>query len=90
MSDRYHSVVRGTAWMPDSQRLLIEMLHWACACGGTALNYVQATGYEQSEDSVAAISAVDRVSGQQLAFRARLRPVLLQRLELPGYPGWRK
>jgi len=32
------------AVMPDSQRLLIEMLHWACACGGTALNYVQATG----------------------------------------------
>ena len=60
------------AAMPDSQRLLIEMLHWACACGATALNYVRAVGYERSADAVARVSAIDRTTGQKLAFRTRL------------------
>lgn len=60
------------AVMPDSQRLLIEMLHWACACGATALNYVQAVDYERSADGGATISAIDRTTGRELAFRAPL------------------
>jgi glycerol-3-phosphate dehydrogenase len=60
------------AAMPDSQRLLIEMLHWACACGATALNYVQAVGYERSADAVATISAIDRTTNRELTFRAPL------------------
>ncbi|MGB5657963.1 MAG: FAD-dependent oxidoreductase [Thermoanaerobaculia bacterium] len=60
------------AAMPDSQRLLIEMLHWACTCGATALNYVQAVGYERSADAVATISAIDRTTNRELTFRAPL------------------
>ncbi len=60
------------AAMPDSQRLLIEMLHWASACGATALNYVRATDYVRSTDSVATVSAVDRTTGTELEFRAPL------------------
>ena len=57
---------------PDSQRLLIEMLHWACACGATALNYVRAVGYERSNDGVATVAAIDRTSDTELTFRAPL------------------
>ena len=60
------------AAMPDSQRLLIEMLHWASECGGTALNYMQATGYRRSTDGVATISALDRSGDRELTFRAPL------------------
>jgi len=60
------------AAMPDSQRLLIEMLHWADACGATALNYVQATGFEQSKGGMATVAGIDRISGTEMAFQAPL------------------
>ena len=60
------------AAMPDSQRLLIEMLHWACGGGASALNYMRATGYEESRGGIATVTAIDRRTGEEMAFRAPL------------------
>jgi glycerol-3-phosphate dehydrogenase len=58
------------ATMPDSHRLLIEMLHWAVACGGRALNYVEATRLLLDDGQVYGVAAVDRCSGNGLELRA--------------------
>ncbi len=52
------------------QRLLIEMLHWACAAGATALNYVEATGLRLKRGRVAALAARDLESGVELELEA--------------------
>ncbi len=53
------------------QRLLIEMLHWACAGGATALNYVEATGLRMESGRVAALAVRDLETGQGLELEAR-------------------
>lgn len=58
------------AVMSSSQRLIIELLHWACAAGAAALNYVEADGLLMRGGRVAGISAVDRISGQMLELEA--------------------
>jgi glycerol-3-phosphate dehydrogenase len=64
----------GALWydaaMPDSERLLVEMLRWAADCGGVALNYIEARRMLQREGSAAGVEALDRLSGQTLEFRA--------------------
>ncbi|MCH7491337.1 MAG: FAD-dependent oxidoreductase, partial [Gemmatimonadetes bacterium] len=64
----------GALWydaaMPHSQRLLIEMLHWAVACGATALNYVEADRLLKRRDRVIGVSAVDRVEGRLIDVHA--------------------
>ncbi len=53
------------------QRLVMEVLRWACAAGATCLNYVEATGVERRDGRVSAVVARDRAAGEELAFRTR-------------------
>jgi glycerol-3-phosphate dehydrogenase len=77
--ERFPGAVReglraGALWhdgvMPDSQRLIVEMLHWATACGAEALNYVEADELSLAGDAVNGVAAVDRESGARHRFRA--------------------
>ena len=56
--------------MPDSQRVLIEMLHWAAEAGATSLNYVRAEQLISSGAQTAGVVARDTLSGTALEFRA--------------------
>lgn len=56
--------------MPDSQRLVIEMLHWATACGGVALNYCEARGLVRCNGAVAGVHAADLFGGGEIELRA--------------------
>lgn len=58
------------AYMQSSERVLIELLRWACLHGATALNYVQARGVMVEGGAVAGIEAEDRVGGTTLRLRA--------------------
>ncbi|MFH1277618.1 MAG: FAD-dependent oxidoreductase [Candidatus Eisenbacteria bacterium] len=55
----------------NAPRLLLEMLRWAAACGGEALNYVEATGLVERRGRATGIEAVDRLTGEAHAYRAR-------------------
>lgn len=65
----------GALWhdavMPDSQRVLIETLRWACRCGARVLNYTEATGLRVEEGRVTGLEAVDRETGERLELRGR-------------------
>ncbi|NNE43063.1 MAG: FAD-dependent oxidoreductase [Gemmatimonadetes bacterium] len=67
-------LVGGALWydavMPNSERLLMEMLRWAVACGAVALNYTEATGLLDRHGRTAGVHAVDRTDGKELEFRA--------------------
>ncbi len=56
--------------MTCSPRVVIEIARWACALGATALNYVAARGLIVENGRVAGVEAVDRVTGDSVAFRA--------------------
>lgn len=58
------------ACMPDSQRLLMEILRWSCEYGTTALNYVEACQLLKSKVGVAGVMAMDRESGESLEYKA--------------------
>lgn len=64
----------GALWhdavMASSQRVLIEILRWACACGATALNYVEGTGLLLRGGRVTGLRARDQETGTPLAFEA--------------------
>lgn len=70
-----HGLAGGALWhdavMPDSQRVLIETLRWACRCGARVLNYTEAVGLRMEERRVTGVEAVDRKSGERLELRAR-------------------
>ena len=55
---------------PEHQRLLMEILRWACALGATALNYVQGENLLLQHGKVSGVLASDTQSGQRLEFRA--------------------
>ena len=55
---------------PEHQRLLMEILRWACALGATALNYVQCENLLLHHGKVGGVLASDRQNGQNLEFRA--------------------
>jgi glycerol-3-phosphate dehydrogenase len=57
--------------MPDSQRILIGALRWACEYGLQALNYVRAVGLVKSRGKALGIRAVDEVYGSEWIFKAR-------------------
>lgn len=59
------------AWMPDSQRLLIQILRWACEYGATALNYVESTQLLTNEGRVAGVVAVDRETDTHYEYKAK-------------------
>ena len=62
-------LVGGAVWfdavMPLPQRLLIEMIHWATACGATVLNYVEATAMPEQERRHLGVAVVDRTDGEE-------------------------
>lgn len=60
------------ACMPDSQRLLVEILRWACTLGATTLNYVEAQELVKNNQDVVGVMAVDRESGGVHEYRARI------------------
>jgi glycerol-3-phosphate dehydrogenase len=60
------------AFMANSQRVVIEVLHWACRLGATALNYMEAVSLVKATSNVTGIVAIDRLQGSQLEFRAPL------------------
>jgi glycerol-3-phosphate dehydrogenase len=67
--------LRGAALWHDGMmmcapRVLIEMLHWACAAGARALNYIEANRLLVEGTRVAGLEAVDRTSGETFIFRA--------------------
>jgi glycerol-3-phosphate dehydrogenase len=59
------------AVVPDSHRLLVEMLRWACAAGAVAVNHVEAVALVTEGGRVAGVRALDRVSGRELELSAR-------------------
>jgi glycerol-3-phosphate dehydrogenase len=64
----------GAAWydgsMPDSQRIMVEILRWAVHEGATVLNYVEATELLKEFQGVAGIRAVDRLTGETYDYQA--------------------
>lgn len=58
------------AVMTSSQRVVIELLHWACAAGAVALNYVEAGALILRRGRVVGLSALDHASGEALEFEA--------------------
>lgn len=60
------------AWMPDSQRVLMEILHWACDLGATALNYVEAVRARTDGGKLVGIEARDSVAGHDYLFRVNV------------------
>lgn len=65
----------GAVWfdaeMVDASRLLQEILRWATACGAVCLNYVDVQGLLESDGRAAGVTALDRVTGERLEYRAR-------------------
>jgi glycerol-3-phosphate dehydrogenase len=57
---------------PEHQRLLMEILRWACALGAVALNYVQAESLLLHNGEVRGVLARDQQSGQHHEFRSPL------------------
>jgi glycerol-3-phosphate dehydrogenase len=58
------------ACMPDSQRVLMETLRWACGHGASALNYVEATALLTWKGKVRGVLAHDRQSRTSREYRA--------------------
>lgn len=56
--------------VPDSQRLVMEVLRWAVVAGATPLNYVEARRLLVAGGRVAGVEAVDVETGEELALRA--------------------
>jgi glycerol-3-phosphate dehydrogenase len=58
------------AMVPDSQRLIVELLRWACHAGARALNYVEAAELRVEGGRVRGVRAVDRESGKSFEVQA--------------------
>jgi len=59
------------AFVADSQRLIMEILHWACKDGATVLNYVEAKELLKDKKNVAGVLAIDHESGTYHEFKAK-------------------
>lgn len=66
------SAVWYDAHAPDSQRVIMETLHWACSLGAQAFNYVEATGVLKSGNSVNGIQVCDKKSGRTYEYRGNI------------------
>jgi glycerol-3-phosphate dehydrogenase len=64
----------GAVWhdgfAPDTQRVIMETLRWACREGAVALNYVEADSLLQSGGRVQGVRATDRIRGTAAEFHA--------------------
>ena len=59
------------AAMPDSHRIIIEVIRWASELGGTALNYVSVDNVLESRGRVAGVVAVDTAAGITYEFQGK-------------------
>lgn len=57
---------------PSAPLLLLEILRWACAEGGDALNYVEVLALEKSRGRVRGVRARDLAGGGELTFETEL------------------
>jgi glycerol-3-phosphate dehydrogenase len=66
----------GALWydavMLSPERVAIEMLRWACACGAIALNYVEAKQLSVDKGAVCGIVAHDRIGERELLLRGKM------------------
>ncbi len=66
----------GALWydgsMPDSQKVLIEILKNSCSMSGTALNYFDVKTLLTDKNNVAGVSAVDRETGIIYEFKSEI------------------
>lgn len=66
----------GAVWsdgsMPDSQRILIEILKWSCSLGAETFNYFEAKELIKKENYVTGIKALDRESGNYYSFNSKV------------------
>jgi glycerol-3-phosphate dehydrogenase len=60
------------AFMPEPQRVLVEMLHRACALGAVTLNYVEAEELEVDSGRVVGVHGRDRTSGTGHLFSSEI------------------
>ncbi len=64
----------GAVWydacMPDSQRVLMEVLRWACLSGGVALNYMRADELIIKNGKARGVKAFDRENSRSYYFES--------------------
>lgn len=58
------------AAVPDSQRAVMESLHWAAQYGADAVNYMRVNALSTKSNRVCGVVAEDRESGSENSFRA--------------------
>jgi glycerol-3-phosphate dehydrogenase len=56
--------------MRSSERVLIEMLHWACSLGACALNYVKVSAVRSEGGKILGLTAEDQLSRERYEFQA--------------------
>ena len=73
---RQQGLVGAALWydyqMLSSERILIEMLHWAAQLGAVTANYVEVKRFGTASGRFDRIVAVDRLTGRELVVRAPL------------------
>jgi glycerol-3-phosphate dehydrogenase len=66
----------GALWhdaaIPDTQRLVMEILNWARAQGGVALNYLDVTDISIDDAVIRGVAVCDRESGERHAIAAKV------------------
>jgi glycerol-3-phosphate dehydrogenase len=62
------AIIWHDAIMPDSQRIVIEILRWSCGNGARALNYTAATRLLKSENRVCGMVGKDLVTGKSYEY----------------------
>jgi glycerol-3-phosphate dehydrogenase len=71
-----NGLVGGAVWhdaaIPDTQRLVMEILNWARSRGGTALNYSEVTGIKVDETQVRGLEFSDQTSGHRHDIAAKV------------------
>lgn len=60
------------ATMPNSQRLLMEMLRWATTCGATVLNYAAASRLLTDRGAARGLEVEDLACGEKHEFRSAI------------------
>lgn len=63
------SAVWYDAHVPDSQRVIMETLRWACSQGAQAYNYVEVNDLLKSGNTINGVRATDRETGESYEYR---------------------
>ncbi|HEX6114551.1 MAG TPA: FAD-dependent oxidoreductase [Geminicoccaceae bacterium] len=71
---RRHGLAGGALWwdavMLSSERVIMDLLGWACSCGATALNYVEVERVLVEHGRVTGVEARDRAANRVLRYVA--------------------